>query len=142
MGTTVIKPPGPIIMMDQWEILSRSQVQFLHSFLEVHNCVRFTSYGKLHEFGAEKPISWANLAQFDFFTIKFTITYWAPPVEMLLHPHYIYLHNSGRYNPCWAYLIFLITIGLGLQDISEWENPIIWLFERKNRKRKNVDLGI
>jgi hypothetical protein len=30
----------------------------LHSFLDVHNCVAtFTSHGKLHEFGAEKPIS-------------------------------------------------------------------------------------
>jgi hypothetical protein len=39
----------------------------LHSFVEVHNCVGpFTSQGKLHEFGAEKPISWAKLAHFDF----------------------------------------------------------------------------
>jgi len=45
----------------------------LHSFLEVHNCVApFTSGGKLHEFGAEKPISWAKPAHFDFFTINFT----------------------------------------------------------------------
>ncbi len=29
----------------------------LHSFLEVHNCVAsFTIHGKLHEFGAEKPM--------------------------------------------------------------------------------------
>ncbi len=37
----------------------------LHSFLEVHNCVAsFTSYGKLHEFGAEKPIPWAKTSTF------------------------------------------------------------------------------
>jgi hypothetical protein len=42
-------------MINQSEILSRSQV---HSFLEVHNYVApFTSHSKLHEFGAEKPIS-------------------------------------------------------------------------------------
>ncbi len=45
----------------------------LHSFLEVHNCVApFTSHGKLQEFGAEKPISWAKQAHFDFFIINFT----------------------------------------------------------------------
>jgi hypothetical protein len=45
-------------MIDQSEILSRSQVQFITRFVEVHNCVAtFTSHGKLHEFGAEKPIS-------------------------------------------------------------------------------------
>jgi hypothetical protein len=38
-------------MINQSEILSHSQVQ-------VHNCVvPFTSHSKLHEFGAEKPIS-------------------------------------------------------------------------------------
>jgi hypothetical protein len=46
----------------------------LHSFLEVHNCVApFTSHGNLHEFGAEKPISWPKMAHFDFFTINFTV---------------------------------------------------------------------
>jgi hypothetical protein len=44
-------------MIDQSEILSHSQVQFI-IFLEVHNCVaRFTNHGKLHEFDTEKPIS-------------------------------------------------------------------------------------
>jgi hypothetical protein len=42
--------------------------------LEVHNCVAaFTSQGKLHEFGAEKPISWAKSAHFEFFTINFAV---------------------------------------------------------------------
>jgi hypothetical protein len=46
----------------------------LHSFLEVHNCVApFTSHGKVHEFGAEKPISWAKLAHFACFAINFTV---------------------------------------------------------------------
>jgi hypothetical protein len=46
----------------------------LHSFLEVQNyVVSFTSLGKLHEFGAEKSISWAKPAHFDFFTINFTV---------------------------------------------------------------------
>ncbi len=46
----------------------------LHSFLEVHNSVApFTSHGKLQEFGAEKPISWAKPAHFDFFTINFIV---------------------------------------------------------------------
>jgi hypothetical protein len=47
----------------------------LHSFLEVHNCAApFTSHGKLHEFGAEKPTSWAKPAHFDFITINFTVS--------------------------------------------------------------------
>jgi len=46
----------------------------LHSFLEVHNCVApFTSHGKLHKFGAEKPISWAKQAHFDLFTMNSTV---------------------------------------------------------------------
>jgi hypothetical protein len=46
----------------------------LHSFLKVHNCVAsFTGHSTLQEFGAEKPISWAKLAHFDFFSIIFTI---------------------------------------------------------------------
>ncbi len=46
----------------------------LHSFLEVHNRVGpFASHGKLHEFGAEKLISWAKLAHFDFLAINFTV---------------------------------------------------------------------
>jgi hypothetical protein len=45
-------------MIDQSETLSRSQVQFITLLLEAHNCVAtFTSHGKVHEFGAEKPIS-------------------------------------------------------------------------------------
>jgi len=58
VGTTNSKPPGPIIMIDQSEILSRSQVQFITPYFEVHNCVvPFTSHCKLHEFDAEKPIA-------------------------------------------------------------------------------------
>jgi hypothetical protein len=34
LGTTNSKPPGPIIMIDQSEILSRSQVQFITLFLD------------------------------------------------------------------------------------------------------------
>jgi hypothetical protein len=45
-----------------------------YSLMKVHYCVApFTSQGKLHEFDAEKPISWAKLAYFDFAAIKFTI---------------------------------------------------------------------
>jgi hypothetical protein len=46
-------------MIDQSEILRRSQVQFITLFFsEVHDCVApFTSRGNMHEFGAEKPIS-------------------------------------------------------------------------------------
>jgi hypothetical protein len=40
----------------------------------VHNYVApFTSLGKLHEFGAEKPISRAKPARFDIFAINFTV---------------------------------------------------------------------
>jgi hypothetical protein len=40
----------------------------------VHNCVApFTSLGKLHEFGAKKPISGAEPAHFEFFAINCTV---------------------------------------------------------------------
>jgi hypothetical protein len=58
VGITNSKPPGPIIMIDQSEILNHSQVQFITLFFKVHNCVApITSHGKLHEFGAEKSIA-------------------------------------------------------------------------------------
>jgi hypothetical protein len=45
-------------MIDQSEILSRSQVQFITLFFGgAQLCCVFTIHGKLHEFGAEKPIS-------------------------------------------------------------------------------------
>jgi hypothetical protein len=46
-------------MIDQSEILSCSQVQFITLFFGgAQLCVAtFTSHGKLHKFGAEKPIS-------------------------------------------------------------------------------------
>jgi len=45
-------------MTNQSEILGTSQVQFIPLFWEVHNFVApFTCHGKVHEFGAEKPMS-------------------------------------------------------------------------------------
>jgi len=62
------KTLAPIIMIDQSKIL-RSDL--LHSFLEVLNCVaRFTAHGKLHKFGAKKPI--AKPPHSDYFTINFS----------------------------------------------------------------------
>jgi hypothetical protein len=53
------KSPGPIIAIDQSEILSRSQVQFITLVLGgAELCVApFSSLGKLHEFGAKILIS-------------------------------------------------------------------------------------
>ncbi len=60
-------------MIDQSEI----RIHLLHSFLEVHNCVApFTSHDKLHAYGAEKPISWAKRAHFDFLASNFPV--WSP----------------------------------------------------------------
>jgi hypothetical protein len=45
-------------MINQSEIQSRSQFQFIVLFFGgAQLCQAFTSHGKLHEFGAEKPIS-------------------------------------------------------------------------------------
>ncbi len=60
MGSNTSKPPGPIIMIDQSEILIRGQFNLLHYVAS------FTSHDKLHVFGAEKAISWTKLAHFDF----------------------------------------------------------------------------
>jgi hypothetical protein len=45
-------------MIDQSEILSRSQVQIIAFFFQGTQlcCAPFTSDGKVHEFGAKKPI--------------------------------------------------------------------------------------
>jgi hypothetical protein len=69
VGTTNSKPPPT--NQKYWAAV-RSNL--LHSILEVQNGVApFTSRGKLHEFGAEKTISWAKPAHFDLFAIKFTL---------------------------------------------------------------------
>jgi hypothetical protein len=69
MGTTNSKPHGPIRNIEP-----QSGPIYYTLFLEVHNYVApFTSHGKLHEFGAEKPIFWAKPAHFDFFTIHFNV---------------------------------------------------------------------
>jgi hypothetical protein len=57
-GTTDSKPPGPIIVIDQSQILSHSQVQFITLLLGGGQlCSAFTSHGKVYKFGAEKPVS-------------------------------------------------------------------------------------
>jgi len=57
-----------------WSTNQKYWSNLLHSFLEVHNCVApSTSHDKLHEFGVEKPISWAQQARFDFFAVNFTV---------------------------------------------------------------------
>ncbi len=46
----------------------------LHSLWEVHNCVvPFTRHCKLHEFGVEKPISWAKPEHFDYFAMNYSV---------------------------------------------------------------------
>jgi hypothetical protein len=58
MGTTNSKPPGPIIIIDQSEILSRSHIQFSTLFFGgAQLCCAFYQHSKLHDFGAENPIS-------------------------------------------------------------------------------------
>jgi hypothetical protein len=48
-------------MIDQSEILSRSQVQFITLFFGgALCCAFFTSHGKLHEFGAENQFPELN----------------------------------------------------------------------------------
>jgi hypothetical protein len=57
-------------MIDQSEIL----IHLLHSFSEVHkSVVPFASHGKLHAFGAGKPISSAKPAHFDSLSINFPV---------------------------------------------------------------------
>jgi len=75
VGTTTIpnhlKQSFSLTNQEYWAAV-RSNL--LHSFFEVHNCVvPFTSHGKLHEFGIEKPISWAKPTRFDLLTINFTV---------------------------------------------------------------------
>jgi hypothetical protein len=55
-GTTNSKPPGPIIVINKSEILSRSQVQFITLFF-LGGAQLCCAFYKLHEFGEEKPIS-------------------------------------------------------------------------------------
>ncbi len=52
MGTTNSKIPGQSLWLTNKKYRSAVRTNWLHSFLEVHNCVApFTSPGKLHKFG-------------------------------------------------------------------------------------------
>jgi hypothetical protein len=59
VGTADSKPSRPIIMINQSEILSRSQVQFITLFFGGAQLLRLlpATASKLHEFGADKLIS-------------------------------------------------------------------------------------
>ncbi len=73
-------------MIDQSEILSCSQVQFITLFFGGAQLgTPFTCQGNVDEFGAENPVSWAKPPHFDWFAINLLsgVTYWAP-LEMLL----------------------------------------------------------
>jgi hypothetical protein len=62
-------------MIDQLEILSLSEVQFITIVFggsQLCYALYLGKHGKLHEFGGEKPISCVKLAHFDFFAINFT----------------------------------------------------------------------
>jgi len=57
VGTIDSKTPGPIIYDRPIRNTEpQSGPIYYTSFQDVHNCAPFTSHGKLHEFGAEKPI--------------------------------------------------------------------------------------
>jgi len=57
-GTTISRLRGPIIMIDQSEILSCSQVQFITLFFGGAQLgTPFTCQGNVDEFGAENPVS-------------------------------------------------------------------------------------
>jgi hypothetical protein len=61
----------------------------------VHHWVEpITSHGKLHEFGAEKPISLAKQAYFDFFARSFTI--WSHILVEMLLDHYLSCEGTSN----------------------------------------------
>jgi hypothetical protein len=81
----------------------------LHSYWDVHNCVmHFTSHGKLHEFGAEKRISWAKSAHFDFFKINFTV---------------------------WSHILRTLRDALSLDKMNELGRSLFFLMEKSVKCR-------
>ncbi len=74
MGTTNSKPPGPIIMINQSEILSRKQVQIITLvFGGAQLCCTLYQPQQAAWIWCRKSISWAKPAHFDFCTINFTV---------------------------------------------------------------------
>jgi hypothetical protein len=73
-GTTNSKPPRPIIVINQSEILPCSQVQVIRVFLGgAQLCCAFYQPRQVVQLWWEKPISWAKAAHFDFFAINLTV---------------------------------------------------------------------
>jgi hypothetical protein len=73
-GTSNSKPSGPIIMMGQSESLGSTHFILLHSFLPVESIgAPLTSHCALRHYAQPKPISWSNLAYFDFSSSDFTV---------------------------------------------------------------------
>jgi hypothetical protein len=73
MGTTKSKPPGPIITIDQSEILSRSQIQFITFFFRGALYCAFYQPRQAAQIWWRKTNFLAKPAHFDFFTVNFTV---------------------------------------------------------------------
>jgi hypothetical protein len=73
-GSTNSKPPGPIIVIDQSEILSRSHVQFITLSLGgAQLCCAIYQPLQAARIWCRKPISWAKPEHFNFFTINCSV---------------------------------------------------------------------
>ncbi len=129
----------------------------LHSFLEVNNCIAtFTSHWKLHEFGAEKPISWAKLTHFDFSAVCFTV--WShilrtvgdalsrymlnlsmkeSPHPNSLHIHYIYSVSEPIPTRIWLRIPshHLNPHGLVHLALFFFFSPILWYSQRPDHPK-------
>jgi hypothetical protein len=71
-GTTINKPPGPIIMMSQ-SAITELESDHIHYTLFCMCIVPLTSYGKLCNYAESKTFSWAKLAYCDFSSSNFTV---------------------------------------------------------------------
>ncbi len=97
----------------------------LHSFWEVNNCVApFTTHSKLHQLGAEKPISWDKPAHFDFFAINFTV--WSHVLSTFGD-----VLRDLPYTKCLLSFFFSLGINCVLQEKKFKLKPSACIYDRK-----------
>jgi hypothetical protein len=136
MGTSNSKPPGPIITIDQTEIFSRSQVQFITLFFgSAQQCCAFYQPWQAPRFGAGKLISWAKPAHFDFYAINFTV--WSHILSTIGDA----LKNVCTKTDSWGETLHtafsfstsvLIKLFMQILQLKIGESPIGWNCKRLN----------
>jgi hypothetical protein len=133
VGTTNSKPPGPMIMIDQSEILSRSQVQFITLFFfwrctsVLHHLPATASCTNLVQKNQFPQLN-RHISAFSLYILLSGVTYWAPVDNGSLKEY-------GSLKDQTAVFWFWYKLWVpGFWKLSEFLKIQFWGFEDYQRK--------